>query len=269
VEESGLREQRTQEILAEDAKLKDIKPRWLRGTLNEGFRITFRESAALSGMELGRPRPGAGKRNEAAASTSWGSGLVVVTETEIFGRQRARRPSLNARAVAQRAQIDQLLDFSELVEGDFVVHLQHGIALYRGLTKLDTAQGIREVISLEFDDHVTLHVPLQESHLISRYVGLSKAKPQLGRIGSNRWEKARQAAERATIDLAAELLRIHAAREAQPGFAFAEDNGSRLRRTTRGKRNSRPRFPSPKRAINCGPSTKRRPTWKKRAPWIG
>jgi transcription-repair coupling factor (superfamily II helicase) len=146
-----------------------------------------------------------------------------VTETEIFGRQRPRRSSTGTRAIAQRAQIDQLLDFSELVEGDFVVHLQHGIALYRGLTKLDTAQGLREVISLEFDDHVTLHVPLQESHLISRYVGLSKARPQLGRIGSGRWEKARQAAERATIDLAAELLRIHAAREAQPGFAFPPD----------------------------------------------
>ncbi|MGH7946944.1 MAG: DEAD/DEAH box helicase, partial [Opitutaceae bacterium] len=96
-------------------------------------------------------------------------------------------------------------------------------ALYRGLTKLDTAQGLREVISLEFDAHVTLHVPLQESHLISRYVGLSKAKPQLGRIGSNRWEKARQAAERATIDLAAELLGIHASREAQPGYSFPAD----------------------------------------------
>jgi len=79
--------------------------------------------------------------------------------------------------------VDQLLDFSELVEGDFVVHLQHGIAQYRGLTKLETQDGVREVISLEFDDHVTLHVPLQESHLISRYVGLSKSRPQLGRIG--------------------------------------------------------------------------------------
>jgi transcription-repair coupling factor (superfamily II helicase) len=202
-------EQRTQEILAEDSVLKHIKPRFLRGTLNEGFRITFRAETRLRLS---------GEKSPAAAI-----GLVVVTETEIFGRQRQRRPSLNPRVTAQRAQIDQLLDFSELVEGDFVVHLQHGIALYRGLTKLDTAQGIREVISLEFDDHVTLHVPLQESHLVSRYVGLSKARPQLGRIGSGRWEKARQAAERATIDLAAELLRIHAAREAQPGHAFAED----------------------------------------------
>lgn len=201
-------QQRTEEILREEGVADDIKARFHRGTLNEGFRVTYRPEATLPPS-----RP-------AAKSAR---GIVVVTETEIFGRQRQRRPSVNARSIAQRAQIDQLLDFSELVEGDFVVHLQHGIAHFRGLSKLDTAQGIREVISLEFDDHVTLHVPLQESHLISRYVGISKVRPQLGRIGSNRWEKTRKAAERATLDLAAELLRIHAAREAQPGFAFPED----------------------------------------------
>jgi transcription-repair coupling factor (superfamily II helicase) len=211
-------EQRVREILAAAPGLPGAAPKFLRGGANEGFRITF-PPAAHPGGDAALP----------AARVDWpmlppaARGLVVVTETEVFGRQRQRRPAVNPRAIAQRAQIDQLLDFAELVEGDFVVHLQHGIALYRGLTKLDTAQGVREVISLEFDDHVTLHVPLQESHLISRYVGLTKAKPQLGRIGSGRWEKARHAAERATIDLAAELLRIHAAREAQPGYAFAPD----------------------------------------------
>ncbi|MFM9078841.1 MAG: DEAD/DEAH box helicase, partial [Opitutaceae bacterium] len=204
-------EKRAQELLAADPALKGIRPRWLRGTLNEGFRVISREEAALPSLA-----EGGGKKPA--------RGLVVVTETEIFGRQRPRRPAGGARAVAHRAQVDQLLDFSELVEGDFVVHLQHGIAHFRGITRLDTAQGIREVISLEFDDQVTLHVPLQESHLISRYVGLSKTRPQLGRVGSGRWEKARQAAERATLDLAAELLRIHAVREAQAGHAFAADN---------------------------------------------
>ncbi len=229
-------EQRAREIWQEDTALAGLQPRWRRGTLNEGFRITYRRDAVLqastpavipepTGPSAVAAVPGGSRRKRRTADPqAVATGLVVVTETEIFGRQRQRRPSLNPRAVAQRAQIDQLLDFSELVEGDFVVHLQHGIAVFRGLTKLDTAQGVREVISLEFDDHVTLHVPLQESHLISRYVGLSKARPQLGRIGSNRWEKARQAAERATIDLAADLLRIHAAREAQPGFAFPADN---------------------------------------------
>ncbi len=148
---------------------------------------------------------------------------MVVSETEIFGRRRTRRPGPQ-RALAATSAVDQLLDFSELAEGDFVVHLSHGIAQYRGLTKLESGDGIREVISLEFDDRVTLHVPLQESHLISRYVGLTRTKPQLGRVGSGRWEKARLSAERSTLDLAAELLRIQAQREAQPGHAFAPDN---------------------------------------------
>jgi transcription-repair coupling factor (superfamily II helicase) len=197
-------EKRIREILSEYPAFAASDPLFLRGNLNEGFRLTARKGAELS---IGR-----GAR-----------GLVFVTETEIFGRKRARRPAGAARARVSVAQVDQLLDFSELVEGDFVVHLQHGIALYRGLTKLDTAQGLREVISLEFDDSVTLHVPLQESHLISRYVGLGRTRPQLGRIGSGRWEKARRAVETATVDLAAELLRVQASREAQAGFAFPED----------------------------------------------
>ena len=197
-------EKRMREILAADPSLSGLDPLFLKGSLNEGFRVTARRHADLA---LSRGR----------------RGLVFVTETEVFGRKRARRLSGTARARVSVAQVDKLLDFSELVEGDVVVHLQHGIALYRGVTKLDTAQGVREVISLEFDDGVTLHVPLQESHLISRYVGLGRTKPQLGRIGTARWEKARRAVERATVDLAAELLRIQASREAQEGFAFPAD----------------------------------------------
>ncbi len=203
--------QRMREILEEEGLLRDIAPRFLRGSLNEGFRADNRA-------------PSADPSIPARFSLAPGSrGLVVVTETEILGRQRARRVAPAARASVQRAQVDQLLDFSELVEGDHIVHLQHGIAIFRGLTKLDTAQGLREVISLEFDGGVTLHVPLSESHLLSRYVGLSKVRPQLGKIGSGRWEKARRAAERATLDLAAELLRIQARREAQPGHSFGPD----------------------------------------------
>ncbi|MDF9833027.1 transcription-repair coupling factor (superfamily II helicase) [Ereboglobus sp. PH5-5] len=200
-------ENRAKEILAGTTAFKKIRPRYLRGTLNEGFRITRKVAQAEISAPPFQP-------------------ALYITETELFGRQRARRAggaALQQRALVQRAQVDQLLDFSELVEGDLVVHIQHGIAIYRGLAKIDHATGMREVISLEFDDGVTLHVPLQESHLVSRYVGLSKTRPQLGRIGTNRWEKTRRAAEVATIDLAAELLRIQAAREAQSGHAFGGD----------------------------------------------
>lgn len=195
-------EERLRELLAEHGGFKRPPPSFLRGHLGEGFRLTLRHPAGAAGSR----------------------GEVVVTEAEIFGRRRLRR-ARPRQAVAAASAVDQLLDFAELADGDFVVHLQHGVAVYRGLTRLETRDGAREVISLEFDDRVTLHVPLQESHLISRYVGLSKARPQLGRVGSGRWEKTRLAAERATLDLAAELLGIQARREAQPGHAFAPDTG--------------------------------------------
>jgi len=203
--------QRMAEILEEEGLAKTLRAQILTGPLNEGFLFRFTANSDVP--------PTSGTPKKSACDTK----LAFVTETELFGRQRARRPHAATQQIAQRAQIDQLLDFSELVEGDYVVHLQHGIAHFRGLATLDTAQGPREVISLEFDEQVMLHVPLQESHLISRYVGLTKVRPQLGKIGSGRWEKTRKAAERATIDLAAELLRIHAAREAQPGFACPAD----------------------------------------------
>ncbi len=203
-------EARTREILASDPALKKLKPRFLRSTINEGFRVTYRPGDAPAGPACLAVAPDA-------------RGFVLVSETEILGRQRPRRPALHRRPSASVSQVDQLLDFSELVEGDFVVHLQHGIAVYRGLTKLETTDGTREVISLEFDDKVTLHVPLQEAHLVSRYVGLAKARPQLGRVGSGRWEKTRASAESATLDLAAQLLEVQAKRAAQPGNAFPPD----------------------------------------------
>lgn len=227
-------EKRIQEILAAHPEAKKLRPRFLRGQLNEGFRCSPRPEAALR-LDAAPPATKKRKTTSSAGKESIGHSVsvhpdapsapvVVLTETEVFGRQRARRAAGSRRATVHRAQVDQLLDFADLVEGDFVVHLQHGVALFRGITKLDTRDGVREVISLEFDDHVTLHVPLPEAHLVSRYVGLSKVRPQLGKIGSDRWQKTRQQAERATIDLAAELLRIQAARDAQPGIPLPPDN---------------------------------------------
>ncbi|HEX9784536.1 MAG TPA: transcription-repair coupling factor [Opitutaceae bacterium] len=200
-------EARATELLREDAGLASLNPEFLVGALNEGFRISFRE---------GHERPGWKRLAKA-------TGLVVVSETEIFGCRRRRRPRGRSKALVNQSQVDQLLDFSELVEGEFVVHLQHGIAVYRGATQLEMRGEAREVLTLEFDEGVMLHVPLQESHLVSRYVGLTKVRPQLGRIGSGRWEKVRAAAERATLDYAARLLEVQARRAHNPGFAFGPD----------------------------------------------
>ncbi len=195
------------EMIEDAPKLTDLKPLFWEGEINSGFRIRF--------------RPKLGKLNWPLLKGK--KGIVFVTETELFGRRRNRRPPSRNKALVTQSQVDQLLDFAEMVEGEFVVHLQHGIALYRGITKVEMQGQLREVLSLEFDEGVVLHTPLQESHLISRYVGLSKVAPKLGKIGSNRWAKTREAAEHSTLDLAAKLLEIQAKRDLRQGHAFAAD----------------------------------------------
>ena len=200
-------EKRLLEMIERSDSLKGLKPLFWIGDLNQGCRIRFRP-------KLGR--------------LDWpilekAKGIVFVTETELFGRRRHRKIAVRKKALVAQSQIDQLLDFAELVDGEFVVHLQHGIAVYRGIAKVDIGGQLREVLSLEFDQEIVLHVPLQESHLVSRYVGISKSRPKLGKLGSNRWAKTREAAERATLDLAAQLLQIQAKRDTTEGFAFSED----------------------------------------------
>lgn len=126
----------------------------------------------------------------------------------------------HSRKVARRSAVNELLDFSMVAEGDFLVHLEHGICRYRGIGKMDDGE---EVLSLEFDEGVVLHLRFGEAHLISRYVGLSKKKPRLNRLGSAGWAKAKSNAKKATLDFAAELLRLQAARVAVPGFAFGAE----------------------------------------------
>lgn len=189
---------RLADIIAEETGLNGFKPRLLSGQIADGFRLNYKD--------------GKHSRRE-----------VVANADEIFGRHRVR-VTRRRRKLPEHNAVDQALDFSELADGDHLVHLQNGVCIFRGLQKMDFGGKQEEVISLEFAEEVTVHLRLHESHLLSRYVGLSKLRPKLGKIGTNQWEKTRAAAERATLDFAAELLRLQAERETAEGYAFAPDN---------------------------------------------
>ena len=150
--------------------------------------------------------------------------IAVLSDSELFGRYRntrARRLSLlRAKEQANRAQID----FSELNEGDFVVHLEHGIGKYLGLQSFQTGEKTEEVLAIEFANSSRLYVPLEQSFLVSRYVGVGKKNPALSDLGDGKWSKAKLSAERSVFDYASKLLAVHAERETSIGFAFAPDN---------------------------------------------
>lgn len=192
--------------LKENRHTASLEPIFLKGQQESGFIIRGQ----------GRDIPDYGQQSK--------NGIVLMTAAEYLGIPPERTASSHKMSPPARSQIDHLLDFSELAEGDPLVHLQHGICLYRGLTQLEQTGKAHEVISVEFADSVILHVPLHHSHLLTRYIGLNKKAPKPNKIGGASWEKTRAAAEVATLDYAASLLNLQAARKQATGCACPPDH---------------------------------------------
>ena len=178
--------------------------------------------------------------------------LVVLSAAELFGRfaVHPRRLLRLRRAERHRTQID----FSELAEGDLVVHLEHGIGRFLGLVKIPRGTGFQpvgpagvspadsaskmlagpadkmsalqeqqEVLAIEFADEAKLYVPLEQAYLVSRYVGAGKKSPQLSSLGDGKWGRAKIKAAASIFDYAGKMLAIQAERQMQPGYAFTPD----------------------------------------------
>ncbi len=150
-------------------------------------------------------------------------GAAFVSSRDLFSRRAKTDLQPRRRMLSVRAQVDQLLDFSELSQGDYVVHLGHGVCRYCGISKLTLDGKEQETIKLEFEDKAYLFVPLHKSYLLSRYIGLEKSVPKLARLDSKSWTKVKTAAEHAALDYASELLQMQSKREITDGIEFPPD----------------------------------------------
>ncbi len=113
--------------------------------------------------------------------------------------------------------------FLELREGDYVVHLSHGIGRYRGLKLLEKEGQVEEHLVLEFQEQTKVFVPVSKIDLVQKYVGGMKSRPTLAKVGGRSWSKQKEAAEQAVTDLAADMLDLQAARAIRPGIGFVQD----------------------------------------------
>ena len=148
-------------------------------------------------------------------------GFILIEESMLIGNQAvAHSESIQSK----NSQVLHLLDFSELIHGDLLVHLQHGLCRYKEVTQIHVNGSQSEVITVEFDQSMILHVPIREAHLLTRYLSFSKKKPKLAKIGSSQWIKTRTNAEYATFDYASKLLKINAERTYAEGYAFPSDH---------------------------------------------
>jgi len=150
------------------------------------------------------------------------AGLALVTEAQLGAgrvkRRERRRPTRDSDAI--------LANLTDLAIGDPVVHIDHGVGRYEGLTSLAVGDVANEYLTLRYAGDDKLYVPVSSLHLISRYTGASPDAAPLHKLGSEAWQKARRKAAEKAYDIAAELLEIHARRAAKKGFAFPGSSGN-------------------------------------------
>lgn len=143
-------------------------------------------------------------------------GLRLFTDRELFHRyRRFRTTSFSAG--------EPVFDVVELKPDDHVVHVDHGIAVYKGLRMLDLDGRRREFLELRFADDDLLYVPLEQMERVGRYVGTSDEAPELSRLGTKAWSRAKAKAREAIEEMADELLELYALRQTLHGHAFSPD----------------------------------------------
>ncbi len=153
--------------------------------------------------------------------------IAVISEQAILGQMVVQR-----RRRLQRAHEDfdtAIRNLAELEPGQPVVHIDHGVGRYRGLQRLDVGDQAEEFVVIEYAGGDTLYVPVTQLDLISRYTGASPENAPLHKLGSDRWQKAREKAARQAQDVAAELLDIYARRAAREGVRYTIDEADYAR----------------------------------------
>jgi len=141
--------------------------------------------------------------------------LQLWAETDVF--EEERKVHERRRSAARTF----LSDFRDLKAGDLVVHVDHGIGLFVGLKRIDVGLDPQEFMELRYAGDDKLFVPVERLDLVQKYTGASR--PALDRLGGTTWEKAKTRVKKAMRDMAEELLKLHAARKALPGYAFTTD----------------------------------------------
>jgi len=142
--------------------------------------------------------------------------IVLLSSGELFRRAELRRRA--------RRRLGRVIDsFLELRRGDLVVHVAHGVGRYRGMELLEKAGQVEEHLVLEFHGGTKLYVPSPKIGLVQKYVGGTKSRPTLARLGGRTWVRQKEKVRQAVTDMAAEMLDLQAARASRPGIGFADD----------------------------------------------
>lgn len=143
-------------------------------------------------------------------------GFALVCETDIFG-------VLKKKPKKKQYEGTKLNDLAELSVGDYVVHENYGIGIYKGIEKIEVDHVIKDYINIEYAGGGTLHVRATAMDAVQKYSGPDDARPKLNRLNSTEWKATKTRVRGAVKNIAQELVKLYAARQAKKGFMFSSD----------------------------------------------
>jgi transcription-repair coupling factor (superfamily II helicase) len=140
----------------------------------------------------------------------------LFTDAEVFGFIKQQR-------LIKRRPVPHHKFAIEFAPGDYIVHVEHGVAKFAGVTKMSTDNSEKEYLVLQYAASDKLYVPTDQIDRVNRYIGAGDQPPTLNRLGTQEWTRTKQRVKESVEDVAQELLGLYATREVIPGFAFSRD----------------------------------------------
>ncbi|MFD1706520.1 transcription-repair coupling factor [Siminovitchia sediminis] len=144
--------------------------------------------------------------------------LAVVTEEEVFNKKTRKMKRRQKLSNAERIK-----SYSELNPGDYVVHVNHGIGKYLGIETLEMKGIHKDYLHISYQGNDSLYVPVDQIELVQKYVGSEGKEPKMYKLGGSDWKRVKKRVESSVKDIADELIKLYAEREASKGYAFSPD----------------------------------------------
>ena len=142
--------------------------------------------------------------------------FTVISETDIFGKKKKKK-----RRKAYEGQ--KIQDFAELKPGDYVVHENHGLGIYRGIEKMEVDKVTKDYMKISYADNGVLYIPVGQMNLIQKYAGADAKKPKLNKLGTAQWGRTKSQVKKAVQAVAQDLVDLYAVRQQSDGFVYGPD----------------------------------------------
>ena len=145
--------------------------------------------------------------------------LCVISDKEVFGEAK-RRVSKRSN---KRKGVGKITSFAELKVGDYVVHANHGIGVFKGIKQIDVGGNTRDYLDIVYDKGDKLYVPVDQLDLVQKYIGSEGKSPKVNKLGGNEWQKAKSKVRKSINEIAEDLVKLYAARATLKGYKYSKD----------------------------------------------